>query len=123
MPDHQYLKFRLLLDKFKDSTNIPQMELPAQQDNTSTLQNNRGKRTKTRYAEPAQTQGINNGEPYEAPTQIQQTNTIHETKPERLKPQFEEIQTVTRKSKRVPKLPAKALDVLEYQDWYNKEDN
>ena len=75
------------------------------------------KRTKPGYVEPIQVQGTNNGELYEAPTQVQQTNTIHETEPERLEPQFEEIQTVARRSKRVPKLPAKALDVLEYQDW------
>ena len=186
IPDHLYPKFRLSLDKFKDNTNIPQVELPTQQDNVSTLQDtneeneyqtgnervtkamessashgtdatirkivqyttpediefpadlreikkprsynkrkrdNMEKRTKPGYVEPIQVQGTNNGELYEAPTQVQQTNTIHETEPERLEPQFEEIQTVARRSKRVPKLSAKALDMLEYQDWYNKEDN
>ena len=78
---------------------IPQMELPAQQDNTSTLQDNMEKRTKPGYAEPAQVQGTNNGELYETPTQVQQTNTMHETEPEKLEPHFEEIQTVTKNQK------------------------
>merc|ERR1711895_93918 len=181
-----YPKFRLSLDKFKDGTNIPQMELPAQQDNTSTLQDtneendyqtgnervtkemessashgtdatirkivqyttpdnikfpadlrkikkpraynkrkrdDKEKRTKTGYVEPIQVQETNNSELYETPTQVQQTNTIHETEPDKSEPQFEEIQTTTRRSKRIPKLSAKALEMLQYQEWYDKIDN
>merc|ERR1712002_374299 len=186
IPDHLYPKFRLLLDKFKDGTNIPQMDLSAQQDNTSTLQDtdegndyqtgnervtkamesnalhgtdatirkivqyttpdniefpadlreikkprsynkrkrdDMEKRTKTGYVEPIQVQGTNNSELYETPTQVQQTNTIHETEPENTEPQFEEIQTTTRRSKRIPKLSAKALEMLQYQEWHDKIDN
>ena len=81
------------------------------------------KRTKTGYVEPIQVQETNNSELYETPTQVQQTNTIHETEPEKPEPQFEEIQTTTRRSKRIPKLSAKALEMLQYQEWHDKIDN
>merc|ERR1712002_1057250 len=44
------------------------------------------KRTKTGYIEPIQVQETNNSELYETPTQVQQTNTIHETEPEKPEP-------------------------------------
>merc|ERR1712114_125520 len=56
---------------------------------------NMEKRTKTGYVEPIQVQEANNSELYETPTQVQQTNTIHETEPEKTEPQFEEKQTAT----------------------------
>ena len=72
IPDHLYPKFRLSLDKFKNGTNIPHMELSAQQDNTSTPQDtdDMEKRTKTGYVEPIQVQEANNSELYETPTQV-----------------------------------------------------
>merc|ERR1712112_367755 len=81
------------------------------------------KRTKTRYVEPIQVQEANNSELYETPTQVQRTNTINETEPEESEPQFEEIQTTTRRSKRIPKLSARALEALQYQEWHDKIDN
>ena len=81
------------------------------------------KRTKTGYVEPIQVQETNNSEQYETPTQVQRTNTIHETEPEESEPQFEEIQTTTRRSKRIPKLSARALEALQYQEWHDKIDN
>ena len=81
------------------------------------------KRTKAGYIEPIQVQRTNNSELYETPTQVQQTSTIRETQPEKTEPQFEEIPTATKRSKRIPKLSAKALEMLEYKEWHDKEDN
>ena len=80
---------------------------------------------KSGYEEPVQIQEAekDSGEQYEAPQQVQQENTVHEDDQTQFEPQFEEIRTVTRRSKRIPKLSAKALDMLEYDQWYNNEDN
>ena len=81
------------------------------------------KRTKTEYVEPIQVQEANNSEQYETPTQVQGTNTTNETEPEESGPKFEEIQTTTRRSKKIPKLSARALEALQYQEWHDKIDN
>ena len=96
------------------------------------------KKTKSGYKEPIQIQEMaeDNGELYKAPIQVQtktkakkrqtplqEQNSTLESETKNLEPQFEEIQTNTRKSKRIPKLSAKALEMLECYDWHNKEDD
>ena len=82
-------------------------------------------------SEQPQELGIDGGEQYEAPQVVQQQNIVDESvqphpdpgpDPEPgPDPQFEEVQTATRRSKRIPKLSAKALNLIEYDQWYNNE--
>ena len=62
-------------------------------------------------------------EQYEVPQIVQQENVVNESVQSHPEPQFEEIQTTTRRSKRIPKLSAKALNLLEYDQWYNNDDD
>ena len=65
------------------------------------------------------------GEQYEAPEVVQPQNIITENIQPHSEPapdpQFEEVQTTTRRSKRIPKLSAKALNLIECDQWYNNE--
>ena len=74
---------------------------------------------------------IDGDEQYEAPQVVQQQNIVNESvqphpdpgpdpEPDP-DPQFEEVQTATRRSKRIPKLSAKALNLIECDQWYNNE--
>ena len=97
--------------------------------------NDNTQRQKSGYEEPVQIQESeheqvqiqepeeDSNEQYEEPQQVQQQNTVHEDTRPQVESQFEEIQTATRRSKRIPKLSAKALDMLEYDPWYNNGDN
>ena len=212
VPDHLYPKFRLHLDKFKNTTDEVHLDAPTQQDDTlntdetdefqtgneriakaletgdpnrtdkvirNMLQNNKQEdielpadlrnvkkprsynkrkedntgRAKSRYNEPVHFQEpeeglahvqepdrqseqpqeleVNEDEQYEAPQVVQQQNIVNESvqphpdpgpdpEPDP-DPQFEEVQTATRRSKRIPKLSAKALNLIEYDQWYNNE--
>ena len=65
------------------------------------------------------------GEQYEAPEVVQPQNIVTENIQPHSEPapdpQFEEVQTTTRRSKRIPKLSAKALNLIECDQWYNNE--
>ena len=84
-----------------------------------------------RQSEQPQELEVNEDEQYEAPQVVQQQNIVNESvqphpdpgpdpEPDP-DPQFEEVQTATRRSKRIPKLSAKALNLIEYDQWYNNE--
>ena len=66
------------------------------------------------------------GEQYKAPEAVQPQSIVtevaqpHSTPAD--DPQFEEIQTTARRSKRIPKLSAKALNLIECDQWHNIED-
>ena len=60
-------------------------------------------------------------EEYEAPQAVQQENIPGENVQPPPEPQFELIQTAIRRSKRIPKLSAKALCQFEHDQWYDKE--
>ena len=82
-------------------------------------------------SEQPQELGIDGGEQYEAPQVVQPQNIVNENVQPHPDPgpdsepgpdpQFEEVQTATRRSKRIPKLSAKALNLIEYDQWYNNE--
>ena len=66
------------------------------------------------------------GEQYEPPEAVQHQDMVPEVVQPHPEPaaegQFEEIQTSERRSKRIPKLSAKALRMIESEEWHNMED-
>ena len=108
------------------------IELPAQQDNTSTLQDTEeendyqtGSERVTKAMESNTSHGtdatIRKIAQHTTPDNIEFPADLRKIK--KPEPQFEEIQTTTKRSKEFPSFLQKALEMLQYQEWHDKIGN